>query len=203
MPAFTLPAGVRAEIISSYRCLTRGVLCRRHAQKESEGGRCRTHRNPRNPEKRSKLKLLLLAGAPLLVAGGGYAGWIFAAPALGFGAAGHAEAAGDGKDAMHVAALPPEILAENSFTYTFALSELLKDTCGPTRVVALKAASAEEAKADGGLTNLSWIAATRRAGALTQQSCDKILTEIDRGELKAMALAAEKDKGAAKPAAAH
>lgn len=155
------------------------------------------------PKKRSKLKLILLACAPLVLAGAGYAGWIFAAPALGL-AGDHAEAAGE--DTTHVAALPPEVLAENSFTYTFALSELLKEKCGTTRVAGLRAASAAEAEADGALTSLSWIAANRRATALTEESCGKILAEIDRGELKAAALAAAKTKGeggAAKPAAHH
>lgn len=153
------------------------------------------------PKRRSKLRLIMLAGLPPVLAGAGYAGWIFfGAPALGLGGE-HAEAAGDGKDAVHVAALPPEIRAETSFTYTFALSELLKEKCGATRVTGLRAASTEEAKADGALANLSWIAANRRASALTQESCGKILAEIDRGEIKAAALAEGKDKGGAKPAA--
>jgi hypothetical protein len=146
------------------------------------------------PKKRSKIRIIMFACAPLVLAGGGYAGWIYAAPALGLGHAGH-DVAGEGKDAIHVAALPPEVLAETSFTYTFALSELLKEKCGPTHVTELRAASAVEAEADGELTNLSWIAANRRASALTEESCGKILAEIDRGEIKAAALAEEKGKG--------
>ena len=108
--------------------------------------------------KTSKLKLILLAGAPLVLAGGGYAGWMVYA-------GGWAAGTDAGVDSAKVAAIPPEVAAETSFTYSFALSELLKTTCGQARVSALKAASEAEARADGTLVNLSWMAASRRVGS--------------------------------------
>lgn len=133
------------------------------------------------PKKRSKLKLALLALMPLIGAGGGYAGWTFYAGAPSAQAA-HGEAA---PDQTHVAAIPPEVAAESSATYSFALSELLKQECGPVNVEALKAASEAEAKADGTLVNLSWIAANRRLASITERSCNRMLVEIDMAEAAA------------------
>lgn len=150
------------------------------------------------PKKRSKLKIILLAVMPLVGAGGGYAGWVFYAGASSAEAA-HGEAAGGeggehGQDEGHIAAIPPEVAAETSATYSFALSELLKTQCGAVGAEALKAASEAEAKADGTLVNLSWMAALRRVGSITQKSCNRILVEIDMAEAKAARRAAGKDE---------
>ena len=93
---------------------------------------------------------------------------------------------------MKVASIEPEIAAESSFTYSFALAELVRGECGAARIDALKAASEEEAKADGRLVNLSWMAATKRLGTITERSCDYVIGEIIAADGKAARLAAEK-----------
>lgn len=165
--------------------------------------------------KRSPLKLAVLALVPLMLAGGGYFGWTFFAGQAGedvaqaseaAAEAGHAEGA---PDTTHVAALPPEIAAESTFTYSFALSELLNGKCGRIRVRALKLAVAEEAAADGTLVNLSWIAANRRMSTLTEKSCDYLVSEIEDADGEAAFQAREKAKaemaakGEGEPAAHH
>lgn len=149
------------------------------------------------PKKRSKLKIVLLAVMPLVGAGGGYAGWTFYAGTSSAEAA-HGEAGGQGgehgQDEGHTAAIPPEVAAETSATYSFALSELLKKQCGAVGAEALKAASEAEAKADGTLVNLSWMAALRRVGSITQKSCNRILVEIDMAEARAARRAAGEDE---------
>jgi hypothetical protein len=157
-------------------------------------------------KKRSPLKLALLALAPLVLAGGGYFGWtMFMGEAAGEdaalasegteGAAGHNEEARDG---MATSALPPEIKAETSFTYSFALAELLNGKCGPLRTSALKAAAEEEAAADGTLANLSWIAANRRMGTITEKSCEYMQAEIEHADGEASWQAQEKAAALAK-----
>ncbi|WP_274628065.1 hypothetical protein [Arvimicrobium flavum] len=141
--------------------------------------------------KKSKLKLILLAGAPLALAAGGYGGWTF----YGGAWAGGGEAA---TDAASVAAIPPEVAAETSFTYSFALSEFLKRECGAVRVAALEAASAEEARADGTLVNLAWMAANRRMDTITEISCSRMLIEVREANAQAAAQAAEAGKDKAK-----
>jgi hypothetical protein len=121
---------------------------------------------------------------------------------------------GDGHgetDGTHVASVPPEIAAETSWTYSWALSELLNGKCGKLRVEALRAASEEEAASDGKLVNLSWMAANRRIGTLTEKSCEYIVAEIENADGKAMwkaeeaaaALKAAEGGGHAAPAASH
>jgi len=157
-------------------------------------------------KKRSPLKLAVLVLAPLVLAGGGYFGWTFFAGEAGEDAAHASEASeeghgdGHGTDATHVAALPPEIAAESTFTYSFAMAELLNGKCGRIRIKALKAAVAEEAVSDGTLVNLSWIAANRRMGTLTEKSCEYIVAEIQNADGKAHVQAEEK-AAAAKAAA--
>lgn len=145
------------------------------------------------PGKRSKLKLVLLAAVPLLLAGGGYVGWMqfMAAPAE---AAGHGEAAtGEhGRDAMLVASVPSEAEAQTSATHSYALSVLLEQRCGAFRVPALKAASDDEARADGLLASMSWAAATRRLEALTEKSCTMLTSEVLNAEVRARELAEAK-----------
>lgn len=156
--------------------------------------------------KRSKLKLALLALAPLLLAGGGYAGWtqFFASDA---NAGTHGEAAeGQKQDPAHVSAVPSEIAAETSFTHSLALSVMLAQRCGSVRLSALKEASDAEARADGLLVNLSWLAAARRAGELTEKSCGYLLAEIRAADDKAMRIAEARlaaEKGDGGKAAAH
>ena len=132
---------------------------------------------PAAPRKRSKIKLALLAFVPLVLAGGGYAGWtLYLAPwpldqaahgveakAEGHGAMAEGEG-GHGEDPMTVSALPLDVLAETSSTHTYALSVLIAAKCGSPPVPALKAASEEEAKSNGMLVNQSWTAAARRTG---------------------------------------
>ena len=180
-------------------------------KKKQKAAAAASPETPAAPKRRSKLKLALIALVPLVVAGGGFAGWPFVAPAIGLGAP-HAPAEGEaaagegadhGVDDTHVSALPPEAVAENSFTYSFALSELLKGICGEASVPSLRAASDTEAKADGAMVNLAWIAANRRVGTVTEVSCDRMASEIFGAEIKAAELTgagAAKDK---KAAAAH
>lgn len=157
------------------------------------------------PKKKSKLKLALLVLAPLVLAGGGYAGWTMFLAAPG-GEEAHASESGEdhGADEIKVSAVPAEIAAETSFTHSFALSVLLAQRCGVVDAAALKAASDEEAIADGALVSLSWQAAARRVATLTEKSCGHMMAEIVGADAKATRLAAEKlapEKGG--KAAAH
>jgi hypothetical protein len=165
-------------------------------------------------KKRSPLKLVILALVPLLLAGGGYFGWTFFAGEAGEDTAhaseGSAEGEGHGEtDGTHVASVPLEIAAETSWTYSYALSELLNGKCGKLRVEALKAASEEEAATDGKLVNLSWMAANRRIGTLTERSCEYIVAEILNADGKAIwqaqeaAAAAKAAEGGHEAPAAH
>jgi hypothetical protein len=136
-------------------------------------------------KKRSKLMLALFALVPLVLAGGGYAGWtVFLAPASATDA--HAASGHDGGEAdmMEVASISPEIRAETSATQTYALSVLIADTCGAPAAPALKAASEAEAHADAALVNLSWIAAVRRTRGLTEKTCGYLWSEIEDAEAK-------------------
>jgi len=148
------------------------------------------------PKKRSKLKLALFALAPLLVlGGGGYGAWavFFAAPAE---AEVHADAHKPDPEAE--AAAWRAVASESSYTHSFALSVLIQNRCGRVRAPALKAASDEEAKVDGLLAQLSWMAASRRADVLTEKSCGYVVSEIEEANAKAFQAAtakAGKDKG--------
>ena len=148
------------------------------------------------PKKRSKVKLALLAIVPLMLLGGGYAGWaLYLAPwplaeaahaeakAEGHGATGEAVEA-HGEDPMIVSALPLEVLAETSSTHTYALSVLISAKCGSPAVPALKAASEAEAASNGPLVNLSWAAAVRRTKGLSEKTCDYLWGEVDAAEAK-------------------
>lgn len=151
------------------------------------------------PKKRSKVLLGLLAAVPLVLAGGGYAGWtLFLA-----GPADEAQAAERAPDPVVVAALPTDLAAESSYTHSFALSVLIRAKCGGSRAPALKAASEEEARADGMLVQLSWVAAARRANALSEKSCSYLLGEIDKADDKAARIAAAKAEAAKKLAGGH
>lgn len=166
------------------------------------------------PKKRSKLKLAIFALVPLLLGGGGYAGWtmFLAGPAEEPHAA-EAPEGGDHSpdhapkkpDPIRVAAIRLEVASETSYTYSFALSELLKAQCGKVNVEALKAASEKEAENDGVLVNLSWQAATRRLTTITEKSCDYMRAEIIAADNKALALAqpAAAKGGHGEPAAGH
>ena len=154
------------------------------------------------PKKRSKLKLALLALVPLLAAGGGYGGWVFYSGQAGAQAAeGEAHPAAD---PIKVSAVPTEIAAETSFTHSYALSVMIARDCGRVRAEALKAASEEEARADGMLVNLSWTAAARRTALLDDKICRRLLNEVYDANVKAVEIAAAKaapEKGG--KAAAH
>lgn len=128
-------------------------------------------------KKRSKLRLALLALAPLALAGGGWA--VYA------GAGAHAEGV---PDAMKVSAISPEVAAETSFTHSYALSVLVAPLCGAARAPGLRAVSDTEAKTDGRLVNLSWLAAARRAADLTAISCDHLRQEVRAAEYRAVKL---------------
>jgi len=150
------------------------------------------------PRKRSKLKLALAALVPLLAAGGGFAAWtMFMAPAAGGDHAADA-AAGDGHGQMVALALPPEIVAEATYTHSYALSELIARDCGRTRTGALKAAAEAEARADGMLASLSWQAANRRIGTLDEKSCGYMLNEVANANAKAQRAADEQAAAAEK-----
>ena len=157
------------------------------------------------PKKRSKLKLALLARVPLLLAGGGYGGWVFYSGQAGEHAAQAAEAeAHPAEDPIQVSAVPTEIAAETSFTHSYALSVMIARDCGRVRAEALKAASEEEARADGMLVNLSWTAAARRTALLDDKICRRLLNEVYDANVKAVEIAAAKaapEKGG--KAAAH
>ncbi len=149
------------------------------------------------PGKRSKVKLAVMALAPLLVlGGGGYAGWTMFL-------AGPAHSGEGAPDEVKVAAIPPEVAAETSLSHSFALATLIAPRCGAQDVTALKAATDKEAETDGVLVNLSWQAAARRTVSLTEKSCDLLMSEVADAEAKARALApvakeAHKEGGEAK-----
>ena len=146
---------------------------------------------PDVPARRSRVRLALIALAPLVLAGAGYGGWMFYS-------GGHAEAAVDGSaDPVAILAVPTEIAAETSFTHSFALATIIAPQCGKARVPALQAASDGEAHADGMLVTLSWQAAARRTLTLDENNCRRFLNEVRAAERKATELAM---KGGAKPA---
>lgn len=143
---------------------------------------------PAAPKKRPRLRLAVMALAPLLLAGGGgYAGWSYYLGA-------------DAEAAAHDATLPPpipvEIAAETSFTHSFAVATIIARNCGSLRVPALKAASAAEARVDGTLANLSWQAAARRTFSLDEVSCRHFISEIRVAEAKAESIAEAAGKSA-------
>jgi len=151
------------------------------------------------PQKHSKLKLALLALVPLLLAGGGYAGWTtFIAPAGAETSGQVASGAADGQegDGGQAAVVSPDISAETSYTHAFALSVLIAPRCGVARVPALMRATEAEAHENGMLVNLSWLAAARRAAATTEKSCDHLRAEVIDAERLAMKLAEGKGKTA-------
>lgn len=141
------------------------------------------------PKQRSKLKLALLALVPLLAAGGGYGGWAFYSGQAGGGAEA-AEAEDTTEDPIQVSAVPTEIAAETSFTHSYALSVMIARDCGRVRADALRAASEEEARADGMLVNLSWTAAARRTALLDDKTCRRLLNEVYDANVKAVEVAA-------------
>lgn len=147
---------------------------------------------PDAPKKRRPSpKLVLLVLAPLLLAGGAYAGWTMIAPA-GAGT-GEAAASTDARAGeAEGGGASPDLAAETSFTHSFALSVLIAPRCGAARVPALSWASGEEALADGRLVNLSWLAAARRAAATTEKSCDHLRAEVVEAERSAMQEALER-----------
>ena len=141
------------------------------------------------PKKRSKLRLALLALVPMVLAGGGAAGWTYYA-----GAATHdaeaAEAEAAGQDHIEVSAVPSEIAAETSFTHSYGLAMMIAPTCGRVPLQALKEASDAEARADGLLVNLSWAAAARRTVTLDERACRYFQAEIRNADAKAANIAA-------------
>ncbi|MGN6143006.1 MAG: hypothetical protein ACTHOP_05385 [Mesorhizobium sp.] len=150
------------------------------------------------PKTRSGRKLALRVLAPLVLAGGGYAGWMLLAGAEAGAVARTADGeGGQGKDAMQVSSISTELAAETSFTHTYALSVLIAPRCGVANAPALKAASDAEAHADGMLATLSWQSAARRTAATTEKSCVFLRQEVTEGELRAMELAQKKGKTAA------
>jgi hypothetical protein len=153
----------------------------------------------------SKLKLALMVLLPMLLLGGGGAGaWFFLlVPAPEAHAeADHAEVEHGGIDPQKVAAFQAEAAAETSATYSYALAQMLKAQCGTVNVEALKEAANAEAAHDGMLVHLSWQAALRRAGTITERSCTRVLNEIDKADMTAGgAGAAEGGHGA--PAGGH
>lgn len=156
------------------------------------------------PKKRSKLMLAALAGVPLVLAGGGYAGWtLFLANPDGAGAESAAEDGEHAPDPVVVAALPTELAAESSYTHSYAISVLIREKCGGSRTRALQAASEEEARADGLLVQMSWVAAARRATMLSDKSCNYLLGEVDKANEKAAQIAAAKIEAEKKAASGH
>ena len=153
-------------------------------------------------KKRSKLKLALVALVPLiLLGGGGYGAWAYL---LAPEPEQHVEEEGHGGvDPQKVAALKAEAAAETSATYNFALAQLLRSRCGGIAIEALKEASDAEAAHDGMLVSMSWQAALRRAGSVTEVSCDRILAEIGHAEARAGGAAAPAGGHGEKPAGGH
>ncbi|HTV70596.1 MAG TPA: hypothetical protein VMF90_18865 [Rhizobiaceae bacterium] len=140
------------------------------------------------PKKKLPLvKIAILALGSLLAAGGGYAGWtvFLAAPAEAHEGAKAAEVAAP--DTMHVAAIDYSVAAENSYTYSLALSVMLNKMCGTRSPKALAAQAAKEMQSDGTLVHLSWEAAYRRMGTLGVSSCDYMISEITSANEKARA----------------
>jgi hypothetical protein len=153
-------------------------------------------------KKRSIVKLAIFALIPILLAGGGYAGWtMFMAPPAGEHAAEGGEHGEGAPDDMHVAAVDYSVAAENSYSYTLALSVMLAEMCGTTDTEYLEMEADKEMQSDGKLVHLSWVAAHRRMGTLGPNSCDLMIAEIIRADGKAfqiaaaIAAAAKKDAG--------
>lgn len=132
-----------------------------------------------SPKTRSKLRLALAALAPVVLSGGGYAGW-----------AAYAGQANDEAAAARVV-VPPEVAAESSFTQAFALAVLIAADCGRAHVPALRAASDAELRDDGSFANLSWLAAARRVAATTDRSCGYLRQEVREAEFRAAKLVKE------------
>lgn len=143
---------------------------------------------PGAPKKRSKLKLALMVLAPLAIAGGGFAGWIYY-PGINAASAAHPEA-----DPVEVSSVPAEIAAETSFTHSYALASIIAHQCGKVPVKALKAVSDTEARADGMLVNLSWAAAARRVYSLDERNCRMFLTEVRTADARAARIVAAQEK---------
>lgn len=138
------------------------------------------------PKKKLPLvKLAIFLAVPLLLAGGGYAGWTMFLAAPGEEHAAEGEHGEGAPDALHVSAIDYSIAAETSYTYTLALSVMLKDMCGATRTTALEAEADKEMQSDGKLVHLSWEAAYRRLGTLGVSSCDYMVSEIMDADGKA------------------
>ncbi|MCC0043900.1 MAG: hypothetical protein H6892_05815 [Brucellaceae bacterium] len=153
------------------------------------------------PKKRSKLILALAAIVPVVLAGGGYAGWTYFLQAPdtvahlddddGHGEGGHEKVTHTDADHhpetdhMKVAGVPRDIAAESSFTHSYALSVLLRDKCGQADITALREMSNREAAEDGLLAQLSWEAAARRAQLLQAKSCGYLFAEIRDADEKA------------------
>ena len=148
------------------------------------------------PKRRLKLLFALAAAAPLVLGAGGYAAWAFyfATPQA---AEAHA-AEGGATDQMKVAAVPREIMAESSFTHSYALSVLVREKCGPSEAAALHEVSNAEAAEDGLLAQLSWEAAARRTQLLKAKSCGYLLGEIADADAKAIEALADMEAGKAK-----
>ncbi|MBX3576593.1 MAG: hypothetical protein KF723_05250 [Rhizobiaceae bacterium] len=151
-------------------------------------------------KKRSIVKLAIFALVPVLLAGGGYAGWtmFLAAPAEQHAAEAAASEVEGGEhgaegapDEMHVSAVDYTIAAETSFSYALALSEMLTEMCGTVDTAALEVEAGKEAHADGMLVHHSWAAAYRRMGTITDRSCSMMLAEIMNADGRAYARQAE------------
>ena len=157
------------------------------------------------PKGKSRLKLAVLALMPVLLAGGGYAGWtFFSAP----DAQAEAVAEEAGHPAAAVPSAPPlDLLAENSFTHSLAIAVMIRNECGKVYVPQLLEASNAEAKENGELANLSWMAAARRIGPLTEKTCGHLLAEVETANARAAQAVAAKlaaaEKNAEQPASHH
>lgn len=150
------------------------------------------------PRKRSKLFFAAAAAVPLVVGAGGYVAWTFhfAVPESAEAPGLKAETQG-ATDSMEVAAVPREIMAESSFTHSYALSVLVHEKCGSLHAPALREVSNAEAAQDGLLAQLSWEAAARRTQLLKAKSCGYLLAEIaDADGRAAERLAAEQSEQA-------
>lgn len=142
------------------------------------------------PRKRSKLKLVFAGMLPVILGAGGYAAWAFYLGGSADAAHPPAEEALHEPDPVKVAAVPLDVAAETSFTHSYALSVIITNACGKTRVPALKAASEQEALIDGTLINQSWIAAARRTEILDERNCSYFVNEVLNADAKASRIAA-------------
>lgn len=76
-------------------------------------------------------------------------------------------------------------VAGASFTYSFKLAELLAARCGEVETASLAAASKDEVSGNDALAAQAAVEAEKRAGTISNASCNRILVEIQDANRRA------------------